>query len=199
MHPEHLPATLRKLTRSFKTLFSTLSRRRPRRRLVSLVLVFNLLLFFPGPRFAFPNPAVFPSKLFNTTIGSLSYEAYALKSFYSSLLSLFSSSARQTEDTTRTRSLRVRAIEVSPDKRVGYLNEQVGFAALGKDSLGDIVQGARFDWSSSDERLLRIDDSGQATLIAPGLVWVTASSALASSRVPVLIRPSARSLQTDEE
>ncbi|HSE38835.1 MAG TPA: hypothetical protein VLG74_16155, partial [Blastocatellia bacterium] len=129
----------------------------------------------------------------------MSYEAYALKSFYSSLLSLFSSSARQTEDTTRTRSLRVRAIEVSPDKRVGYLNEQVGFAALGKDSLGDIVQGARFDWSSSDERLLRIDDSGQATLIAPGLVWVTASSALASSRVPVLIRPSARSLQTDEE
>ncbi|HSE38043.1 MAG TPA: hypothetical protein VLG74_12140, partial [Blastocatellia bacterium] len=71
------------------------------------------------------------SKALDVRCAASSYEAYALKSFYSSLLSLFSSSAEHRED-TRTRSLRVRAIEVSPGKRVGYLNEQVGFAAIGK-------------------------------------------------------------------
>ena len=77
MHPDHLSATPtpRRLTRSIKMLFSFLSHRRPRRKLVSLVLVFNLLLFFPGPRFALPDVAGLASQIFNTAIGSLSFEA----------------------------------------------------------------------------------------------------------------------------
>ncbi len=138
------------------------------------------------------------STVLDVRFASSSYEAYAFRSFYAGLLSLFSSPARQRED-TGTRSLRVRQITISPAKQVGYLNQILSFSAVGKDSLGNIAQGARFDWSSSDSAMLRIDDSGQATLLSPGLVWVTASTGSASSSVPVLIRPSERLPQSDSE
>ncbi len=138
------------------------------------------------------------STVLDVRFASSSYEAYAFRSFYAGLLSLFSSPARQRED-TGTRSLRVRQITISPAKQVGYLNQILSFSAVGKDSLGNIAQGARFDWSSSDSSKLRIDDSGQATLLSPGLVWVTASTGSASSRAPVFIRPSERLPQSDSE
>ena len=185
-----VPVFLRILGRRF-------FRRTVQRRVICCAVALNLLIW-AGPGLLAKDFADGVSRAFDVRFASSSYEAYAARSFYSSLLSLFSSSAQQRED-TGTRSLRVRAIELNPGKRVGYLNERIGFSAVGKDSLGNIVQGARFEWSSSDERLLRIDDSGQGTLIAPGLVWVTASTPLASSRAPVLVRPTVRGLQTDEE
>ena len=63
----------------------------------------------------------------------------------------------------------------------------------------EIVQGARFNWSSSDTAKLEIDGSGQAMCIAPGLVWVTASTSSVSTQVPVLIRAGARPSQSDSE
>ena len=53
--------------------------------------------------------------------------------------------------------------------------------------------------SSSDEANLQINDARQATALSPGLVWVAASTAFASSKVPVLIRPGSRPIQTDIE
>ena len=103
------------------------------------------------------------------------------------------------QETTRSRSNRVATISVSPGKIVGYQGQRISFSAIGKDGSGEIVQGARFHWSSSDTARLEIDDSGQATCIAPGLVWVTASTAFVSTRVPVLIRSGAKPTQTDSE
>ena len=111
---------------------------------------------------------------------------------------LFRSPVRA-QETTADRTSRVSVIRIEPGKLVGYLNQRVSFSAVGRDPLAGVVQGARFDWSSSDENKLRIDDSGQAMLLNPGLVWVTASTRFASSRVPVLIRPRARGPQTDDE
>jgi YD repeat-containing protein len=103
------------------------------------------------------------------------------------------------QETTASRTNRVSTIEVSPNKIVGYQNQAIGFAAVGRSGSGEIVQGARFNWSSSDLTKVQIDDSGQASLLAPGLVWVTASTAFASSRVPVLIRLGSRPVMSDSE
>ncbi len=75
------------------------------------------------------------SRVLDVRFASSSYEAYAFRSFYAGLLSLFSSPARQREDTA-TRSLRVRQITISPAKQVGYLNQILSFSAVGKDSAG---------------------------------------------------------------
>src|SRR5581483_3881275 len=103
------------------------------------------------------------------------------------------------QEATVDRSARVASIQITPAKIVGYQNQQLPFTALGRDAQGDIAQGARFAWSSSDTNKLQIDNSGMATLISSGLVWVTAATANASARVPVLIRPGNRPQQSDSD
>jgi RHS repeat-associated protein len=44
-----------------------------------------------------------------------------------------------------------------------------------------------------------VDNSGLATLTGPGLVWITAATNNALTRVPVLIKPGPRPIQTDSE
>jgi hypothetical protein len=114
-------------------------------------------------------------------------------------LPLFWSSSRAPQETTDIRSGRVSAINITPAKQVGYLSQHVAFSAVGKTSSGNIVHGAKFSWTSSDPSKLQIDDTGVATLVSPGLVWVTASTRFASSRAPILIRPKARPLLTDSD
>ncbi len=179
------------------TVLKALRRKRSRGKLISFAVALNLLIW-PGPGLLARDLVGEVSKAFEGRFVSLSHEAYALRSFYSGLLSLFSSRARQ-EENTETRSLRVRSISISPAKQVGYLNQNLSFSAVGKDALGNIAQGSRFDFSSSDATKLRIDDSGQALLLSPGLVWVTASTRSASSRAPVMIRPIERTTQSDFE
>ena len=179
------------------TVLKALRRKPLQRKLVSFGVALNLLIW-PGPGLLARDFVEGVSRALEVPFAYTSYEAYAIRSFYSSLLSLFSSSPQQRED-TETRSLRVRSVTISPAKLVGYLNQHVSLSAIGKDALGNIAQGARFDWASSDPAKLRIDDSGQATLLSAGLVWVSASTASASSRTPVLIRPIERPPQSDLE
>ena len=89
-------------------------RRKPlRRKLVCFAVSLNLLVW-PGPGLLAQDLADGFSKALDVRFAYSSNEAYALRSFYSSLLSLFSSRARQQDENTDTRSLRVRSIAISP-------------------------------------------------------------------------------------
>jgi hypothetical protein len=112
---------------------------------------------------------------------------------------LFGKSGKPRQETTQTRTNRVITININPRRMVAYQSQRINFSAIGKGGNGETLQGARFDWTSSDPKKLAIDDSGQATCIASGLVWVTASTSFTSARVPVLIRPGTKPIQTDDQ
>ncbi|HLG14570.1 MAG TPA: hypothetical protein VJH03_08725 [Blastocatellia bacterium] len=150
------------------------------------------LLIWPGTHLALEPIPAFASAAISATTDATHFVAVFWKW-------LFGRSTARPQETTQTRTNRVSAIAVTPRKMVGYEGQRISFSAIGKDGLGDTVQGARFDWASSDLKKLQIDDSGEAALVGPGLVWVTASTAFASARVPVLIRPGVKPLQSDPE
>jgi len=87
---------------------------------------------------------------------------------------LFHASAR-TQETTAERTGRVSSIHIEPGKLVAYQDQHTSFSAVGLDRLGNIVHGARFSWSSSDESKLQIDQTN-----VPGIpeifVWVIPTS-----------------------
>jgi len=97
------------------------------------------------------------------------------------------------------RIARVATIKVSPHKMVAYLNETITFIAMGSDVGGEIVQGAKFTWESSDTNKLTIDEAGRATTLRPGMVIVTSRAGSASNVARVLIKPNRRPVQTDME
>src|SRR5438477_8516906 len=84
------------------TILNVLRRKSIQRKLVCFAVALNLLVW-PGPGLLAHDLADGVSRALDVRFASSSYEAYAARSFYSSLLSLFSSSAQQREDTT-TRS-----------------------------------------------------------------------------------------------
>jgi hypothetical protein len=73
------------------------------------------------------------------------------------------------------------------------------FTASPTDFRDRTVQGVKFDWESSDPRVLQIDDAGHATFLQWGRVWVTCRAGSASATAPVLIRPGQRQRQNDLE
>ena len=89
-------------------ILDVLKRKSLKRKVVSFAIALNLLVW-PGPGLLARDLIDEVSKTFDGRFASSSYEAYALRSFYSTLLSLFSSGPRQREN-TETRSLRVRSI-----------------------------------------------------------------------------------------
>lgn len=106
-------------------------------------------------------------------------------------------SARELSMAERTAG--VTAVKVSPHKLVGYVGDSLTFVGIGTDSADQPVHGAKLTWESSHPDRLTIDDAGQATLLHPGLVRVTAHAGLAQQTVGVLIRPTQRRIQTDLE
>lgn len=103
------------------------------------------------------------------------------------------------QETTAERASSVTSISITPERIVGYQGQQISFSALGHNANGLTIQGVQFTWSSSDAEKLQIDGSGAATLSAPGLVWLSAATPNASTRVPVLIRPGEQPMQSDSE
>lgn len=87
-------------------------------------------------------------------------------------------------------------IRVSPNKLVAYTSQVVGFSAVGSDAVAEAVQGPKFNWSSSDSSVISIDEAGRATMLKPGLCWITCRAGLVQQRVPVLVRPGPRPVQT---
>ena len=165
--------------------------RRLRRPAVCFVLIMSLL-FLPGSGSAY-------AQLPELAVGLVRFSTLPIAPLSALLTRLFGKSTQRQQDTTASRSNRVVNITINPGKIVGYQGQQITFSAVGRDGSGETVQGARFNWSSSDSTLLDIDGSGQATLLSPGLVWVTASTPSAANRAPVLIRPGERTLQTDTD
>ncbi|MEW6207562.1 MAG: hypothetical protein AB1631_04295, partial [Acidobacteriota bacterium] len=93
----------------------------------------------------------------------------------------------------------VSTIRVSPFKTVGYQGDSLTFSALGLDSSSSTVQGVRFEWESSDPDKLKIDNTGEATLLQPGMVRVICRAGSSQGAAFVLIRPGSRRPQTDQE
>jgi RHS repeat-associated protein len=97
------------------------------------------------------------------------------------------------------RIAKVAIVKVAPSKLVGYVGDSVTFVAMGTDAFGQPAHGAKFTWESSDPNKLTIDEAGRASLLHPGLIRVTARAGFAGQTALVLIRPTRRPLQTDEE
>jgi RHS repeat-associated protein len=113
---------------------------------------------------------------------------------------LFHSPAKSSRrQTTADRNANVTNVRITPARIVGYQGQQISFSAIGRNVTGQTIQGVQFTWSSSDANKLQIDSSGSVTLSGPGVVWVSAATSSASSRVPVLIMASERPVQTDSE
>jgi hypothetical protein len=93
----------------------------------------------------------------------------------------------------------VSRIRITPFKTVGYQGETLLFNALGQDFVGQTVQGVRFSWESSDTDKLQIDDTGQATLLRPGIVRVSCRAGSGQGFAFVLIRPGSRPAQSDSQ
>ena len=93
----------------------------------------------------------------------------------------------------------VSSIRVTPFKTVGYQGDLLTFIALASDSSDRTVQGVRFQWESSDTDKLKIDDTGEATLLEPGIVRVICRAGSSQGAAFVLIRRGARPPQTDAE
>ncbi|HKA21134.1 MAG TPA: hypothetical protein VKN18_22830, partial [Blastocatellia bacterium] len=91
----------------------------------------------------------------------------------------FQSSTPVSRDLTMAeRTARVVTARISPHKLVGYIGDSITFVAMGTDVDGKPAQGANFSWESSDQSKLSIDEAGQASLLAPGFVTVTARAGL---------------------
>jgi RHS repeat-associated protein len=97
------------------------------------------------------------------------------------------------------RTARVAEIKVTPQRLVAYIGDTVTFVAMGSGLNGQPEHGAKFQWGSSDTNKLTIDEAGCATMLQPGMVSVTATAGAAAQTAQVLIRPTRRHVQTDEE
>jgi hypothetical protein len=162
-----------------------------RRQVVCIALICSLL-FLPGSSTAFAQAPVLA-----TSIARLAVLPFTPISAF--IRKLFARSVRA-QETSVDRTRRVSTVQVNPQKTVGYLGQHLSFSAVGLDTSGKLAHGAKFEWSSSDTGKLRIDETGQATFVGSGLVWITARTQFGvSSRAPVLIRPRTRPAQTDDE
>src|SRR5262249_40566163 len=89
---------------------------------------------------------------------------------------------------------------MTPPKHVGRQGQNIPLRGLPLDSAGRIVHGIRITYSSSNSAVLTVDGgSGIASLLQPGLAWVSASAGAASARVPILVLPGTRAMQTDAQ
>src|SRR5215471_7224177 len=163
--------------------FSPQSFRQNITRKVLCFAIVATLVILPGPSgLAFQQIPVLAANTLDVTYGSMGYVSRFMKW-------LFSSKSAKPQENTDIRSSKAADIFINPQKIVGYEGQRISFTAIGKERSGEIVAGTKLTWSSSDANKLDIDsDTGEATLLKPGRVWVTAATRWISSRVPVHIR-----------
>ncbi len=165
-------------------------------RLITRIACFVLicsLLFLPGSNYAYAQVPVL-------AINVVKASTLPLVPVWKILDNLFHKTGTPPrQETLADRNNRVISITVSPGKWVGYVGEAVTFVAVGADGAGELVHGAKFDWDSSNDARLTIDEAGRASLLAPGLVRITCRAGSTQQSVVVLIRPTRRPLQTDAQ
>ncbi|HXG67991.1 MAG TPA: hypothetical protein VNO70_23035, partial [Blastocatellia bacterium] len=162
------------------------------RKAICLSLLLTLLVS-PAPGFILRDLPQFAAH----AVAFASSEARKLPDFFKSWLGKPAAISRQ--ETLADRTARVAAIRISPPKFVGYLDETQTFSAIGLDAAGEIVEGVRFSWESSDADKLTVDEGGAAAFLKPGQVRLTCRAGAAQAEAVVLIRPARRRPQTDEE
>src|SRR5262245_38588228 len=166
---------------------------RGRRGILAMALVLNFFVP-PPPEFAISQATQFAA----SAIASAVLPVWNLHSVLVGLSR--SRPARKQRETMADRKSRVAVIQtISPQKFTGYQQEAVGFTAIAADASGVTVQGVRFEWESSDTNKVAIDDSGVASLLSPGLAWITCRAGTITAQVPVLVKPGGRPAQTHQQ
>jgi RHS repeat-associated protein len=186
------PRRLVSAARAFARRFRRIPGNGLRRQLACLVLILNLLAWVGGAS------SVGHRKTDASELATKVQVATRPVSGISSLISSFQDWL--TSSTTPVdRNASVSSIRISPVKMVGHQGQHVSFTAIGLDSSGATAHGATFSWTANSANLQVDGDGGQALLLNPGLVWVTATCGGASARVPVLIKSGPQRLQSDVE
>jgi RHS repeat-associated protein len=186
----------RRTARSTARVSLLMFSKRGRRRLAGLALMLNLLLW-PGPA---SGVHLVSAVACNATM-AVSYGAISLWRLPDLIKSWFkrSQSNDAAQETPGDRASHVSRLQITPLKRVGYQGERIPIAALPLDGAGRPVEGVRVSFSSSDMTKLTLDQLNVATLLRPGVAWINASAGASSARVPVLVLPGSRALQSDAQ
>ena len=69
----------------------------------------------------------------------------------------------------------------------------VAFAATPVDATGAAVTGQRVEWSSSDTRVARVDETGRVTAMTPGLAMIAARAGDVRGQAAVQVQSSLQS------
>jgi RHS repeat-associated protein len=163
-----------------------------RRRALCLVLIFGLLIV-PDVGYAVRAASEVAAKVAKDSLAPLPVAARWVKRLFRR------TTPPPRQDTLADRLAYVSRIQITPLKFVGYEGQSLGFTALALNFNGDLIQGVRFDWQSSNPDKVQIDDSGRATFLQPGLARLTCRAGAVSVSAPVLVRPGSRPPQTDLE
>jgi RHS repeat-associated protein len=191
-----------KLTNALSTIFmkltflaiALLKVKNIRRKLLCLALIFSLLIL-PVQGSLGRQLSVLASTTAHSVSASTSYIPALLKWVFGSP----SKKKRAAKLTAAQRLNSVASIEVLPGKFVGYQGQMVSLGALGRNAQGELLQGIKFNWSSSDPDKVRIDDSGQAIFLNEGKATISCQAGNSQSTIPVLIKPGQRPLQSDSQ
>jgi RHS repeat-associated protein len=172
--------------------FSTICKTRLRRQAIALALLLSLIVM-PIHSSAYEGVKEIASSSYHFTVAPLRLLPSLFKRWFA---------PARTEATRERLADRINAVSritISPLRFVGYQEQSQSFSAQGLNANDQTIQGVRFSWESSDPEKVRIDDSGRARFLQPGQVQLTCRAGSASTSVPVLVRPGARPIQTDEE
>jgi RHS repeat-associated protein len=193
-------------------------RGRPLRMFICLAIILNLVIW-PSPDVTI-RPVLEPMSVVASTVTSTASNAgltlaSALSEFRDAppvvlikigtvimpvpVFPLWFQSSTPRELTMEERTARAVNLTLAPHRFVGYIGDTVTFVARGTTVDGQPAHGAKFSFESSDESKMTIDEAGRATLLAAGMVIVTAQAGAAIKTAPVLIRSTRRRVQTDAE
>jgi RHS repeat-associated protein len=173
------------------------------RKLVCLAIVAALLIL-PGPSSFVFSAGKFVTLADCSAMASTAITVAVATGPWQDLVRLVSrvlgkSTKAPRQETLTDRINRITNISVSPRKWVGYVGDNVTFVAIGSDGVGEVVQGAKFDWESSNSEQLTIDDAGRAELLRPGRCRVTCRAGSTQQSVIIHVRPTRRPMQTDSQ
>src|SRR2546423_9518405 len=160
-----------------------------RRRALCLVLIFGLLII-PDAGYVVRAASDIVAKVAKDPVAPLPVAVRWVKRLFRR------TTTPQRQETLADRLAFVSHIQITPLKFVGYEGQTLNFTALALNFNGDIIQGVRFNWESSNPDKVQIDDSGRATFLQPGLARLTCRAGAVSASAPVLDRPGSRPPQT---
>ena len=160
------------------------------RKLLCLTVVLSLVIL-PAPGLAHEVRLLSSSLTVDVTTGSVRVVSW--------LVNMIFGTQNVPAEGSEDRLAQVRTIRISPSRFVGYPGESVSFQAIGRNFVGETIQGVIFDDWDSSETSVQVDDSGRARFLRAGLATITCRAGAAVAIAQVLVRPGQRPRQTDQE